>query len=76
MSDGGVSSAELIGVEVDTHKDLNRYCSALIDMLAENVPEVKDYLEENVWCSEESSEAPEYETLLLVLEVVIQILPK
>ena len=34
------------GVQSDKLSDLNKYCQALIDMLAESVPDVQKYLHE------------------------------
>ena len=54
--------------------DLNKYCEALLSMLAESVPDVQAFLDE-VSCAEDDEPRPAYEMLVYAIEVLISVLP-
>jgi len=62
-------------LENNHSSDLNQYCGALVDMLAENVPDVRSYINVINNVEDREREAPAYETLLNVIELLISILP-
>ena len=55
--------------------DLNKYCKAMLAMLAESVPDVQTYLDE-LNAREDREQRPAYETLVYAVEVVISNLPQ
>jgi len=47
----------------------------LIDLLENQVPDVKNYIEDTLAQDKDSSDCPPYENLLSVIEFLITILP-
>ena len=69
---GGRGSEFHQSVAQDVNTNLNGYCQAVINMLANQVPDVQTYV---THLEDEQHNSPPYESLLGIIEFMITLLP-